>query len=221
MSLLVGCESSGTVRDAFRARGIDAYSCDLLPDQSGSPYHIVGDVLDVIASRHWDALIAHPPCTYLCCSAEWAYRDVQTKNIKPGTLTGAARRAAREKALTFVFDLWNCGIDRLCIENPVGVINSRLSDMPKPQYIQPYDFGEDASKRTGLWIRGFPLLRRTRRIAGRQVEHNGKLVERWANQTDSGQNRLGPSEDRWQIRSNTYPGIADAMADQWSRILEK
>lgn len=97
------------------------------------------------------------------------------------------------------------------MENPVGCINSRLPFMPKPQYVQPYDFGEDASKKTGLWLRGLPPLVPTERVAGRIV--NGK--ERWANQTDSGQNNLGPSDDRWKLRSYTYQGIADAMAKQW------
>ena len=90
-----------------------------------------------------------------------------------------------------------------------------MSCLPKPQYIQPYDFGDDASKKTGLFLHGLEKLKPTNRIKGRMVMWNGKMVERWSNQTDSGQNKLGPSRDRWKIRSKTYSGIADAMAEQW------
>jgi hypothetical protein len=105
-------------------------------------------------------------------------------------------------------------ITRIAIENPVGRIGTAIR--PADQYIQPYDFGDDASKRTGLWLCNLPPLRSTARVAGRLVtSSNGRLVERWANQTDSGQNRQPPSPERWRLRSQTYPGIAAAMADQW------
>ena len=103
-------------------------------------------------------------------------------------------------------------IPKIALENPQGCIGTRIRKAS--QYIQPYDFGDDASKKTGLWLKGLPLLKPTNRVNGRMVEHNGKIVERWSNQTDSGQNNLGPSDDRWKIRSYTYPGIANAMADQ-------
>ena len=203
MSLLVGCESSGTVRDAFRARGIDAYSCDLLQDQSGSPYHIVGDVLDVIASRHWDALIAHPPCTYLCSSGlHWNKKRPE-------------REQQTEFALQFVRALLNAPISHIAIENPVGRIGTAIRQAD--QYIQPYQFGHDASKRTGLWLKNLPKLRPTAFIEPRMVNNK----PRWSNQTDSGQNRLGPSADRWQLRSKTYQGIAVAMANQWSATIRR
>jgi hypothetical protein len=112
--------------------------------------------------------------------------------------------------LGFVRLLLEAPVPRIAIENPVGRIGTAIR--PADQYIQPYDFGEDASKRTGLWLKGLPKLVPTQRVAGRMV--GGK--ERWSNQTDSGQNRLGPSEDRWQQRSRTYAGIAMAMAEQWS-----
>jgi hypothetical protein len=204
MLILIGCESSGIGREAFRRLGYDAYSCDLLPASDGSPYHIQGDIFTAIASRPWEVLIVHPMCTYLCASGlHWNKR-------RPG------RAVLTEQALEFVARLWHCDIDRVCLENPQGCINTRLEFMPKPQYIQPYQFGEDASKRTGLWKRGLLDLKPTRRIAGRQVFYNGKTVERWSNQTDSGQNRLGPSPDRWQVRSQSYPGILNAMALQWA-----
>ena len=211
--VLVACEYSGVVRDAFIKQGISAVSCDLLPTDRSGP-HFQCDIFDLDWSQY-DLVIAHPPCTYLTTSAEWAYKDEQTKRIKQGTLIGAARREAREKALEFVERIWRQPVPRLCIENPVGVINSRLQFMPKPQYIQPYDFGHNASKKTGLWLRGLPELLPTTFIMPRMV--GGK--PRWGNQTDSGQNTLPPSDERWKIRSATYQGIADAMAAQWSKLL--
>src|SRR5690606_695978 len=132
------------------------------------------------------------------------------------TLVGAPRRAAREDALDTVRRIMALPIPRIVIENPVGCISSRIR---KPdQIIQPYEFGDDASKKTCLWLKGVRKLQPTRRVAGRFVEHNGKTVERWSNQTDSGQNRLSPSEDRWAVRSDTYPGIASAFATQWGAL---
>lgn len=201
MRVLVACESSGVVREAFRSKGHDAWSCDLLPAEDGSPHHIEGDALVVAYEAYegdWDLMIAHPPCTYLCSSGlHW------NKRIE-------GRAALTEGALGFVRMLMGAPIPRIAIENPVGRIGTAIR--PADQYIQPYDFGEDASKRTGLRLKGLPKLVPTQRVAGRMV--GGK--ERWSNQTDSGQNRLGPSEDRWQQRSKTYAGIARAMAEQWS-----
>lgn len=198
MKILVACEYSGRVRDAFIRAGHDAMSCDLLPTESGFGPHYQGDVFDLDLEQ-FDLMVAHPPCTYLAVSGlHWNKRQPE-------------RAAKTEEALAFVKRLWDAPIDKVCIENPVGCINSRLPDMPKPQYIQPYDFGEDASKKTGLWLRGLPKLVSTERVPGRMVD--GK--ERWDNQTDSGQNKLGPSDDRWKLRSYTYQGIADALAKQW------
>ena len=123
MRVLVACEYSGRVRDAFRALGHEAMSCDLLPTDVDGPHHR-GDILDVI-NDGWDLMVAHPPCTYLTIAAEWAYRDEQTKKMKPGTLTGQARREAREEAVKFVMLLANAPIERIAIENPVGVLSSR------------------------------------------------------------------------------------------------
>lgn len=205
------------IRRALRAVGIDAYSCDLLPADDGSPHHIQGDVFAHL-DMGWDLGIFHPTCTYLTCAAEWAYGDgPYHQQVRPGTLVGAARRAAREAAIADVRRLLSAPIPRIAVENPVGVLSSRVR---RPdQVIQPYQFGDDASKGTCLWLVNLPLLVSTRRVAGRMVEHRGRLVERWANQTDSGQNRLPPTSDRWKLRSATYPGIADAIADQWGRLL--
>lgn len=234
MKVLIACEYSGRVRDAFIARGHDAMSCDILPTDQPGP-HYQGDVMDIIEDG-WDLMIAHPPCTYLTGAAEWAYGDgPYHQKVKDGTLTGAARREAREDALAFVSALWNSGIPKIAIENPVGVINKRLPFMPKPQYIQQYYFGEDASKKTGLWLKNLPQLFPTGFVKPRMVcgcgysfeydlgaygcvnccGDHGPARERWGNQTDSGQNRLSPGSDRWKIRSTTPLGIAQAMAEQW------
>ena len=231
MRVLIACEYSGTVRDAFIDLGHDAISCDLLPTDKQGP-HYVGDVMDIIGDG-WDLMIAHPPCTFLTIAAEWAYNETQTKKIKPGTLIGRERERARSESLEFICKLWNAPIKKICIENPVGVINSRLPFMPKPQIIQPYDFGDDASKKTCLWLKNLPDLVQTEYIKPRLVccgavvpDELGKYGcpnfcgdniarPRWGNQTNSGQNNLGPSDDRWKIRSQTYKGIAQAFANQW------
>lgn len=195
MRILVACESSGTVRDAFIAKGHEAVSCDILPSEVGGP-HIQGDVLEVI-DQDWDMMIAHPPCTYLSSSGmHWT-----TRGLRDPELT--------EDALAFVRKLLDADIEKVAVENPVGAISTRIR---KPdQYIHPYQFGDDASKKTGLWLKGLPCLIPTNYIEPRMV--GGK--PRWSNQTDSGQNRLGPSQDRWKQRSKTYQGIALAMANQW------
>lgn len=219
MKVLVACEFSGTVRDAFIRQGHEAVSCDLLDSEAPGP-HYKGDVFDIIDDG-WDLMIAHPPCTYLTISAEWCYSDNPGRNMKPGTLIGAERRAAREEAIEFFRRLLGAKkIKKKAIENPVGVISSRIR---KPnQIIQPHQFGHDASKATCLWLEGLPLLQPTISIPGRVVGINkrGQPIYRWENQTDSGQNRLPPSEDRWKKRSETYAGIANAMAVQWGGMFE-
>jgi len=196
MRVLVACEYSGTVRDAFRLKGHDAWSCDLLPTEADPAYHHQGDVLTILGDG-WDLMIAHPPCTYLCSSGlHWNKR-------RPG------RAALTEEALAFVTMLLDAPIAKIALENPIGCISSRIR---KPdQTIQPWQFGHDASKATCLWLKGLPPLAPTRLIEPRLI--NGR--KRWGNQTDSGQNKLPPSADRWKLRSATYQGIADAMADQW------
>lgn len=193
MKVLVACEYSGIVRDEFIARGHDVMSCDLLPTEAPGP-HYQGDVRDIL-QEGWDMMIAHPPCTRLAVS---------------GALRWKGKEHEQEEALEFVRLLLYAPIPRIALENPVGVISTRIA---KPtQIIQPYQFGEDASKKTCLWLKWLPPLVPTGYIQPRMVD--GK--PRWANQTDGGQNRLGPSTDRWKIRSATYRGIAKAMANQWS-----
>lgn len=204
MKILIACEYSGRVRDAFTARGHQALSCDFLPTDAPG-IHYQGDVRDILYAG-WDMMIAHPPCTYLTVAGlHW--------NKRGRLVDGRPRAELTAEALDFVRLLLGAPISRLVLENPIGCISSEIA---KPtQIIQPYDFGEDASKATCLWIKGLPKLTGTRRVPGRIVQYNGKTVERWANQTDSGQNRLPPTADRWKIRSETYAGIARAMAEQW------
>ena len=203
MRVLVACEYSGAVRDAFRAVGHDAMSCDLLPTEAPGP-HYQGDVRDVLGDG-WDLMIAHPPCRYLSVSGmHWTRRGLRDPQLT-------------EDALAFVRLLMDAPILRIAIENPVSIISSRIR---KPeQIVQPWMFGHDASKKTCLWLKGLPPLRPTQIVEPRLVCCGDKRArERWGNQTDSGQNRLSPSSDRWKIRSATYAGIAGAMADQWGRL---
>ena len=202
LKVLVACEYSGRVRDAFIARGHTAMSCDLLPTDVAGP-HYQGDVFDII-NDGWDLMIAHPPCTYLSVSGmHWT-----TRGLRDPQLT--------EDALDFVQRLMDAPIERIAVENPISVISSRIR---KPdQIISPYQFGHDASKKTCLWLKGLPLLTPTQMVEPRVViTPSGKPAKRWGNQCDNyGQDKLPPSADRWKLRSATYQGIADAMAAQWS-----
>jgi hypothetical protein len=205
MRVLVACEYSGVVRDAFTKAGHDATSCDLLPSESPHGKHFQGDVMEILA-QDWDLLIAHPPCTYLCVSG------IHWNNKRP------ERAAQTEEALKFVEALLNANIPKICLENPIGVISTRIR---KPtQIIQPYQYGHDASKQTCLWLKNLPSLQPTKFIEPRIVTTpSGKKANRWANQCDNyGHDSLPPSADRWKIRSATYQGIADAMVEQWGGL---
>lgn len=209
MKVLIACEFSGTVRDAFIAAGHDTMSCDLLPTIKPGP-HYQGDVRDVL-NDGWDLMIAHPPCTHLSSSGlHW------NKNPKSERFGGAQT----EEALDFVRLLLDAPIERIALENPIGCISTRIRD--SDQTVQPWMFGEDASKGTCFWLKNVPPLKLDESLyfPPRIVIHNGKWVMRWSNQTDSGQNKLAPSEDRWAIRSLTYPGIAKAMVRQWGAEIE-
>lgn len=218
MRVLVACEYSGRVRDAFRRAGHFAMSCDLLPTDVPGP-HYQGDVSDVLVDGHWDLMVGHPPCTYLSVSGmHWT-----TRGLRDPQLT--------EDALDFVRLLMAAPIPRIAIENPVSVISSRVR---KPdQIINPHQFGHDASKKTCLWLKNLAPLRPTMLVEPRwfccgielphgvgkygcaSCEGSNTAKPRWGNQTPNGQNKLGPSAERWKLRSETYAGIADAMADQW------
>lgn len=230
MKVLIGCERSGQLRRRFRAAGHDAWSCDTEPAEDGSEFHIRDDVLLVI-DEGWGLMICHPPCQYLSSSGmHWT-----TRGIRPRRLT--------DEALKFALALWNAPIPRVALENPVGIL-SRYIGKPT-QTIQPFQFGDDASKRTCLWLRGLePLVPdptkfvRGRLVCGKcsyvitrdrvQSWESGAtfgcpicgadaadMKPRWANQTDSGQNKLGPSDKRAAERARTYDGIAGAMVKAW------
>jgi len=244
--VFIGMETSGMTRRAFERAGHEVISCDLLPSQDGVGWyiswvkdevtpricikgHIIGDVfavLQMLAAFGWrpDFALFHPDCTYLTISATWAFNDPDFQRwpgvgyhqrVKPGTLTGAARREARAASVQLVRDIWALDIERVAIENPVGYLSSMW--MKPTQIVQPYEYGDDASKKTCLWLRNLPPLIPTKRVYGRFIVLRGKLIERFSNQTDEGQNNLAPSDDRWQVRADTYPGISDAMAKYWLR----
>lgn len=181
MRVLVACEFSGRVRDAFLARGHDALSCDILPSEKPGPHHC-GDVLSIL-DQGWDMMIAFPPCTYLAVSGArwWRYR-----------------REEQAAALDFVKALMDAPIPRIAIENPVGKISTAIR--PPDQYIQPWQFGHGETKKTGLWLKGLPLLRPTNVVDGREARVH----------------KMPPSKDRGRRRSLTYLGVAAAMASQWS-----
>lgn len=183
MKILVACEFSGTVRDAFLASGHDAWSCDLLPTDKPGP-HIQGDVLEVLGDG-WDLMVAHPPCTHLAVSGARWFKDKQTEQAE---------------ALEFVRRLLNAPIDKICLENPVSIISSRIR---KPsQVIQPWMFGHGETKATCLWLKKLPLLQPTNIVEGREARIH----------------KIPPSPDRWKLRSVTFQGIANAMAEQWGNL---
>mgnify|MGYP000058892382 CR=1 FL=1 len=181
MRVLVGCEFSGVVREAFRKKGHDAWSCDIIPSDDNSPYHIQDDIQSHL-NEGWDLMIVFPPCTYLCVSRARWFKD---------------RKPQQENALLFVYSLMSCNIPKICIENPVGVISTRIR---KPdQIIQPYQFGHGETKRTCLWLKNLPKLIPTKIVEGREARIH----------------KMGPSKDRGKLSSITYKGIAEAMAEQW------
>jgi hypothetical protein len=223
MKILVACEYSGTVRDAFRKRGHDAWSCDILPTDVEGP-HFQCDVTEIL-DHGWDLMIAHPPCTYLAVSGmHWTTRGFRDPKL---TLD----------ALDFVLTLLNAKIPKIALENPVSVISTHIR---KPdQIIHPWMFGHDYAKKTCLWLKNLPKLKPdlskiippagwkyaadkeifTKTYEGvRFFSECPESKMRWANQTPAGQDKLGPSPDRWKIRSKTFQGIADAMAEQWSEL---
>jgi len=201
VKVLVGCEFSGRVRDAFRAHGHDAWSCDLLESDPPSEFHIVADVRGILHDG-WDLAIFHPPCDHLAVSGARWWTDHVVKRKKGGDYfyDGSKKRAAQEAALAFVLALMEAPIPRIAVENPISVISTRIR--PPDQIIQPWMFGDPYQKATCLWLKNLPLL-----VATNEVEGRTQAV--W---------RATPSPDRWKLRSLTYPGIAQAMAVQWGSL---
>lgn len=210
MKVLIACECSGVVRDAFRARGHDAWSCDLLPDVNGNgEFHFRRDVLDCL-DRVWDLMIAHPPCTRLANSGVLRLYNLGKKinGIDPSKWAEMRVGAALFRAL------WNAPVvARICVENPVmhGHARAAIGELPKPQRIQPFQFGHPESKATMLWLKNLPPLVPTNILTKPECGY-------WENQTPTGQNKLGPSPTRAAKRAVTYKGIAEAMAKQWSDL---
>jgi hypothetical protein len=210
LKVLVACEYSGVVRVAFRAKGHDAWSCDIIESEDNSEHHYHCKVEDII-DRGWDLMIAHPPCTYLTVAGnKWLShpddKDLPELERRPHPLY-PTRRKDMEDAVEFVKLLYNAPIKKICVENPIG----RLSTLwRKPdQIIQPFHHGHEARKPTCLWLKGLPPLLPTK-IVGEgdfSLTRGGKKLPKWYN--------LPPSEDRWKERSRTFTGIAAAMADQW------
>lgn len=191
MRMLVACEFSGIVREAFAAGGHDAWSCDLLPTDQPSGKHIRGDVLEVI-NQGWDLIIAHPPCTHLSASGASRWAEKVADGRQP-------------EAIKFVEAIWNADCPKICIENPVGALSTRSKLGKATQYVQPFEFGHAEQKKTGLWLKGLPKLIPTDVIDVSNLPDNQRQRLHY----------LSPSKDRWRIRSTTFQGIADAMAAQW------
>ena len=185
MKVLIACEYSGKVRDAFIKLGHNAVSCDLLPTDAPGP-HYQGDVFDIIADG-WDLMIAHPPCTHLAVSGARHFAAKQASGVQ-------------QDALDFVRKLLDAPIEHIALENPISIISSKIR---KPdQIIQPWQFGHGETKATCLWLKNLPLLTPTNIVEGREARIH----------------KMPPSADRWKKRSETYQGIADAMAAQWSNL---
>jgi hypothetical protein len=181
LRVLIACEFSGIVRDAFIAKGHDVMSCDLLPSERPGP-HYQGDVMDII-NDGWDMMIAHPPCTDLavCGAKHFIYKQKQ-----------------QQESIKFFMSLVNANINKIAIENPVGIMSTKYR---KPdQYIQPWEYGHGETKKTCLWLKNLPLLKPTNIVAGREQRI-------W---------KMSPSPERGKLRSVFYSGIAEAMADQWN-----
>ena len=195
MRVLVACEYSGTVREAFAARGHDAWSCDILPtDRPGNHYQ--GDVTDILGDG-WDLLIGHPPCTYMTNSGvAWLHRD-------------PSRWQKLDEAAAFFLTLWNAPIPRIALENPVmhKYAKERIGGLAQAQTVQPWMFGHTEQKATCLWLKGLPTLTPTNDVKAEMMRLPANQRQRL--------HHLPPSPDRWKLRSKTYQGLADAMADQW------
>lgn len=217
MRILVGCEESQAVTIALREQGHEAYSCDLQECSGGKPeWHLQMCVFEAIKLKDWDIGIFFPDCTYLTVTANKWYKD-QPKR-KSGTLVGEERREARRKAIDFAIRLFNCGIPKIAMENPIGVLSNSFR---KPdQIVQPFQFGHAERKSTCLWLKGLPKLIPTNIVepvvyvaAGKNYSPTHYNSKRSLNRLDC----LPPGKERSKLRSKTYLGIAKAMADQWTK----
>jgi hypothetical protein len=226
MKILVACEESQAVTKELRKLGHEAYSCDLLRSSGGHPeWHFQNDVFEIIENRggnlengdkiddgkEWEMMIAHPPCTFLAVSgARWLYNKDGSRNEE--------RFRNQAKAIEFIDKLWNSGIPKIAIENPVGVLSTKWGEKGKKpdQIVQPYQFGDEASKKTCLWLKGLPLLKETKLVGKgeRVVLSSGRSLPKWYSDALT---KSKSAEERRTLRSKTFPGLAKAMADQWTR----
>lgn len=202
MKVLVACEFSGTVRNAFLETGCDAWSCDLLSSEDGSNRHIVGDARDLLGDG-WDLLmVAHPPCTRLCNSGvRWLTKPPNGKTLEQ-------MWAELDEGAALFSDFWNAPIERVCIENPVmhKHAKARIANYVEfAQSVQPWQFGHPETKRTCFWLKGLPPLMATDVVEGRTARVH----------------RMPPGPQRWAERSRFFPGIAKAMAQQWTWVWEQ
>ncbi len=234
MNVLIACEESQTVCKAFRKLGVNAYSCDILPCSGDHPeWHFNNDVFEIIKNKGgilqngethyiedtWDLMVAHPPCTYLSVSgARWYYhpedKDLPTEKRRPHP-NFPDRAKHREEAVEFFLKLAEADVKRIAIENPIGIISSRWK---KPeQIVQPYMFGDEATKTTCLWLKNLPLLEPTDIVGKgeRVVLSSGRSLPKWY--SDSFHTSIS-TEMRRTLRSKTFPGFAEAIANQWSNL---
>ena len=219
MKVLIACEESQAVTKAFRELGHEAYSCDILPASGGHPeWHIQRDVFEVI-NEGWDLMVAHPPCTFLAVSgASWYYhpedKNLPVEQRRPHPKY-PNRAMDREMAVGFFMALMNAPIERIAVENPIGIMSSRFR---KPdQIIQPWQFGDSASKSTCLWLKNLPKLTATDIVDKGEVVtcSSGKSMPKWYADALYTANT---KEERQTLRSKTFPGIAKAMAEQWGKF---
>jgi hypothetical protein len=200
MKVLVACEYSGKVRDAFIAKGHEAMSCDLLPTDAPGP-HYQGDIFDVL-DQGWDLMVAHPPCTYLTVSGNRWFKPEYSDKYP-------TRQQDRLDGIEFFLKLYNAPIPKIAVENPVGIMSTEFR---KPdQYVQPYEFGDPHSKKTGLWLKNLPTLKPTKLVEPQfYIGKDGRRDPLWHFES------LGMKPlERMKHRSQTFEGIANAMADQW------
>lgn len=198
--ILIGCEESQIIAMAFRKLGHEAYSCDLQECSGGHPeYHLQMDIFKAVKLKPWDLFIGHPPCTYLTVAANKWLKDQPLR--KSGALVGQARRQARQEAIDFFMAMYNVDIPRIALENPIGTMSTVFR---KPdQVLQPWMFGHGETKATCLWLKNLPKLIPTDVVEGREQKLH----------------KLPPSKDRAKLRSKTYSGVAQAIAEQWGKLL--
>ncbi|WP_435167888.1 hypothetical protein [Falsirhodobacter sp. 1013] len=213
MRILIGCETSGTMRRAFAARGHEVWSCDLLPADDGSNHHIMGDVRDHL-NDGWDMLVvAHPPCTRLCnTGVRWLSAPPRGRTLKE-------MWAELAEAADLFAACWRAPVPRIAVENPVMHKHAKAlmpADLPRPQIVQPWWFGEPYFKATGFYLRGLPQRAPTNRLTPPRKAEDSVRHAAW-----SKIHRASPGPDRWKLRSATFPGVAAACAEQWSPMIEE